>query len=466
MAKSKGKTPFQCLLSASRKKSTHLLRSPWRTRTRRVTFKLTPAEKAVKKARRLEEKNTYREALRDAHDQVFSLAEGLRSCFQKHSTDYYLEEIMQGSRLKKNHKNAGSWNAFVSMEVKRINDELPEGVPRKKANELIGQIAMKWHTLSDEEKRSCTKDALSKLQDAREMRLLGSHNVPINAFHDTRVTLQTLEDEIEHLHARTGVEILMIAVRSKKEHFNRPHVVTTSDRISDFIELTAKENVFDLAVRLEAYMLSGVEGVVRNYVQEMCHIRSQLASLIFHKLKETAKGKVNRMYYHNFDTKITEKHGLIIKNWPLKTFCAPSEISSRIELNLLFNAWKSDTAHFYKLTQQEYDEWMERRSMGVAIPDPQPSAMDLDTSSSDSAPAACDPTSTVPSTSTGSIASTSLPTAPTAPVPAGGPLTANFVNVVSGENGSLITVTKKARKQRKDKGVPRKKRGAENLPTS
>ena len=67
--------------------------------------------------------------------------------------------------------------------------------------------------------------------------------------------------QIQRLHARTGVEVVLIAVRSAKEHYNRPHVVTTSDRVSDFFEITMKENVFDVTVRLEAYMLSGVQGM-------------------------------------------------------------------------------------------------------------------------------------------------------------------------------------------------------------
>lgn len=121
MPKSKNSSTFQRLLSASRVTSTHQLRTPWRTRTKRVSIKLTPAEKAEKKARRQSEKTHYQEALQAAHAELWRIAEGLRNEFQKHSTQYYMEEITQISRLQKKQKIAGAWNAFVSKEVKRMN---------------------------------------------------------------------------------------------------------------------------------------------------------------------------------------------------------------------------------------------------------------------------------------------------------------------------------------------------------
>ncbi|RDB25797.1 hypothetical protein Hypma_006603 [Hypsizygus marmoreus] len=445
MAKSsKAKTPFQRLINASCKKSTHKLRSPWRTRTKRQIIKLTPAEKAAKKIRRREQKASYQVALQEAREAVDNIADDLYKQFHKHSKQYYKEEVMQISRLQKTQKNAGPWNAFVSKEVKRINDERPAGEPKKKVHELIGQISEKWRTLSNDEQKNTTEDVLTSLHDTREMRELASHNVPIASFHDVRVTLETLDEEIQRLHARTRIEVALIAVRSSSEHYNRPHVLTTSDRVSDFFQLTIKENILDVAVRMEAYMLSGIHGVVGNYVQEMILLRKQISSLIMLKLNETAKTTISRMYYHNFDSKITEKHGVIVKNWPLQMFCSPSAVATRVELNLLLNSWKSDTTHFYKMTADEYDAWMDERSNPPVI------QMDVDLH----VVTPNDVTSNIPSPS-GNIT--------TSAVAASRPLTTNFANwAVSGENNAAVPVTKKPRKTRKDKGVPRKKRNAEN----
>lgn len=117
----KKKSSFERFLSASRKSSSHRTRTPWRTRTKRTVIKLTPAEKAQRKIRREEEKMSYHHALMEAQTEVQKLADDLREKFGKHSSQYYLEEIMQISRLQKKRKVTGAWNAFVSMEVKHMN---------------------------------------------------------------------------------------------------------------------------------------------------------------------------------------------------------------------------------------------------------------------------------------------------------------------------------------------------------
>lgn len=60
----------------------------------------------------------------------------------------------------------------------------------------MGEISAKWRSLSESEKASHTEEALAVLRDTREMRELASHNVPINAFHDVRATLDTLDEEV------------------------------------------------------------------------------------------------------------------------------------------------------------------------------------------------------------------------------------------------------------------------------
>lgn len=68
---------------------------------------------------------------------------------------------------------------------------------------------------------------------------------------------------------------------------------------------------------------------------------------------EAARVEVPRMYYSNFDENITAKYGVKIVGWPLDKFCPPSDITSKVEVLLLFRAWESGTARFYKMTTQE-----------------------------------------------------------------------------------------------------------------
>lgn len=67
------------------------------------------------------------------------------------------------------------------------------------------------------------------------------------------------------------------------------------------------------------------------------------------------------MNYQNFDDSITAKLGVVIEGWPLNKFCSPSDVKSRNEVSVLFNAWSSGTARFRRLTTEEWREWEECR---------------------------------------------------------------------------------------------------------
>jgi hypothetical protein len=74
-----------------------------------------------------------------------------------------------------------------------------------------------------------------------------------------------------------------------------------------------------------------------------------------------AQVKVPRMYYQNFDTNITAKYAVVIKNWPLSKFCSPGDVGSLNELEILYNAFESGATYFQHLTDNEFREWTASR---------------------------------------------------------------------------------------------------------
>jgi hypothetical protein len=71
---------------------------------------------------------------------------------------------------------------------------------------------------------------------------------------------------------------------------------------------------------------------------------------------EVAQANVPRMYYSGFPEQITGKRQIILKGWPLNTFCSPSQLVTKNEVEVLYNAWKTGTAKFRRLSD---DEWKE-----------------------------------------------------------------------------------------------------------
>ena len=84
------------------------------------------------------------------------------------------------------------------------------------------------------------------------------------------------------------------------------------------------------------------------------------------------------MTYDRFDDNVTQKYGVVVKNWPLKNFCNPSSVGSRIELETLYNGWQSGVTKFEKLTEEEMVTWENKHftsrlaMMSAAPPEPAP----------------------------------------------------------------------------------------------
>jgi hypothetical protein len=74
------------------------------------------------------------------------------------------------------------------------------------------------------------------------------------------------------------------------------------------------------------------------------------------------------MYYKNFDQHITRKHGIVIEGWPLRTFDNPSAIGSQVELKVLLGSWETGATRFRKMSVQEHMTWMENHAESEPIP--------------------------------------------------------------------------------------------------
>ncbi|KAH9951710.1 hypothetical protein B0H21DRAFT_684804 [Amylocystis lapponica] len=517
---------LQRLPNGGRKKAVTRIRIPWRRKTKRQVIQKTPAEKAFSKEKRRARKSALADALANAQETLWESARSMRETFGQHNTEYYYRLIMQCPQASLQRRAVNRWNAYQRMELKKLNDgmyillpsALPEGYPRIKASDNgpeMQEIREQWKSMTQQEKRDATEDAVEELKEHREMKSRGQHNVQMGAFSDARATLASMKTELERLSERTGTETMLFAVRSNTDQFNQPYVFYSSQRLADFFETATSAHVTDFALRMEGYCISGVEGVVTNYRQDLLNLKKKTAALILQKLNDVATNPIARMTYTNFDEHVTVKHGIIIENWPLNKFCNPSSIPSRNEVDVLYQAFRSGTTRFRKLTNPEWEEWEEARfqaklaiSRRADADDPQeddpedssqrpstpaavgeqpapaaageqpaPAAVEEVTSSSNGLP--------VPSTSAAAPITPTTVTQPTSPrrrdfesdadVPdpnnnesaprkrrktAAAPLGHDFINAVSAPGGGGVVVQRKARKVRSDKGVKKGPRGS------
>ncbi|OSC99714.1 hypothetical protein PYCCODRAFT_1372588 [Trametes coccinea BRFM310] len=362
---------------------TRLARKPYKNRIKRPRVKKTPAERKLLADKRRENREKYAQALQTARQAVAEQALVLKAQFPGHSEDYYEKEILQLSRVAKGKRKTNRWNAFLRNELKKLNDTLPEGAPRYTSTDamVLSQITETRRSMSDEEKTAATKDLVKDLDEAKEMKSLSVQNAPISAFHDARANLASIFEELRRLYARTGVEIALFAVRSKSDQHSPALTFTTSDRVSDFFLQSLTLPMEEVARRLEAYCLSGVPGV----------------SFMLPCL--------TRVPYQGFTELITERYSVVLENWPLSNFTAPSSIRSITELDILFNAWMNNITFFRKLTREEFEQWQAQRATEYDVAQPAPHA-DSASGSTAAAPAS------VPEPSTGAAQGASPDSAP------------------------------------------------------
>ncbi|KAG2369301.1 hypothetical protein BDR07DRAFT_1371600 [Suillus spraguei] len=253
------------------------------------------------------------------------------------------------------------WNAFLFSEVKAMNSARAPDEPHVKATQVVCDIAEKWNTISQQEKTDTTEGLMEDLEDHRNNKDLASHNVPINAFHDICTTLDSVTQMLATISARTRCHTALITVRGDLDHYNRPYIYLSDDRVGDFFQLALKETPSNFATCLEGYCTSGITGIISNYKQSFLQLKSKISALILEKLCEAAQVPVLRMYYVNFNENITAHYGVILDNWPLKKFANPGDIGSMVEVKIMYNVFMMGTTKFCKLTTTEWEDWDQNR---------------------------------------------------------------------------------------------------------
>ncbi|KAF9068256.1 hypothetical protein BDP27DRAFT_1166056, partial [Rhodocollybia butyracea] len=279
--------------------------------------------------------------------------------FPQLSVDLIVTDIFQSERLQSATKDVGRYSAFVSLESKRLNAEVPEGQPRRKVHEMSSEIAAKWREMSEEEKDVATKGELAHLRDRRANKEIGEHRVPAAAAHDSFLTLERVQENLERLNIRTGDEHLLISTRGSNKVFHKPFVFASSDRVVEFFNNAYKDVPTEMGYRMDAFMVSGVEGLARTQVQVLTKLKKDISQLIFRKLRKNALAglRLDEWFTSVFIESITRRYGIIVKNWPLPEFKNPSSVGTKTELDILWNAWNTDATHFYRMTSSEHSEW-------------------------------------------------------------------------------------------------------------
>lgn len=121
---------------------------------------------------------------------------------------------------------------------------------------------------------------MKDLEAHREGKATATRTLTVSAFHDAHRTLETIEREVRNiicsstvmnvnlaavlqvhaLHARTNIEVVLFATRIRSDQFMRPFIINTSELAADFFQMSLGDSTSEIAIRMEAFCLSGVKG--------------------------------------------------------------------------------------------------------------------------------------------------------------------------------------------------------------
>ncbi|KAJ3841380.1 hypothetical protein F5878DRAFT_669753 [Lentinula raphanica] len=390
---------------------------------RRPRIKISRAERLQKKKQLRERKVAYKAALSEVYEEIRSLADGVHAKFPNIPVDRILTDIYQSQRLKDSSKELSLYSAFTSAEMDAVNSKIPEGQDKKKVHEMSKAIADKWAGMSKDEQVAASKDQLAVLRERRESKELGTwHNADVSANHDTSMSVARIKEELTRLSSWTGDESLLIIVRGSITRFHQPESFTSSERAENFVYTALKMSSVDLSLKMDAYMVLGIEGVARNQAQALLDLKAKTSALILERL---------------------------MKNWPLKEFKSPGSINTHADLTVLLNAWTSGTTYFHKMTTQEYEDWA---ASGCGSVD----AHEVEEVAGVAEDGAIAESSVSPPTPSAASPSTEQSSQPEASTSSSNAFV--FTHMVTNGNGEAVSTTKRARKKRSDAGKPRKKR--------
>ena len=108
-----------------------------RKRVRKPRAPLTPALKDVLKKQHETRRAEYALALSTAQGTVRTQATQLRETFGGHSTDYYVQEILQNGQLARGRRKPSGWNTYLRSVLKKRNAGMNSTCPCISTAQLI-----------------------------------------------------------------------------------------------------------------------------------------------------------------------------------------------------------------------------------------------------------------------------------------------------------------------------------------
>ncbi|KAF8330272.1 hypothetical protein F5887DRAFT_1081863 [Amanita rubescens] len=329
---------------------------------RRPRAKIGKGAQALAVARRQTAADGYNKSIDSAwskiDEEMKNIATKHHKSLQKVQTDLH----MGHQRLLKKHSVINPWNAIL---WKLRQEEKENGLPddsstgKQVLQDLIKRAQVKYGKMS--------KDEINKVVDeytkAKVTKAKGCHASARSMINDVISTMGTVENELEKLNSRSGVEAMVFVTRSttglplRSRSYNTPG-------IAGFMETTMKIDQTDFLGKMEGFSLQGLKGAAKNHQQRVSELRSQIRQSINVKLQEITGNPAARMEWKFYFRNVVQRYSVKIDGWPvhLVRFQNLSEVSSAYDsLKTLLDNWSTGKTCWRELSEEELEELVRER---------------------------------------------------------------------------------------------------------
>ncbi|KAI5987053.1 hypothetical protein EDD15DRAFT_2145848, partial [Pisolithus albus] len=269
---------------------------------------------------------------------------------QRVQRDLYFNATLSRKRTK-----VSAWNAFFWK--KSLEDRIPSN-GKTILPGLVQEYRHEYQALSAEDKDTLVKE----FEEHKHTKMTGYRVRARSRVNDITQTLSRIENELNSLRCRTGMETLLFAARGSTD-ITVDGVSFATPGVEGFLGMVMGIDNLTLVSKMEGFAIQGIKGAARNHQDRVSHVRSSIREIINRKLREITGNPDAKMQWSAYFARVVSRYLVIVDGWPDNIpFVNLSSVSSSLpQLERLLNKWETGEIQWKRITQQELSRMQDER---------------------------------------------------------------------------------------------------------
>ncbi|KAH9856315.1 hypothetical protein C2E23DRAFT_882399 [Lenzites betulinus] len=282
------------------------------------------------------------------YEATVELSKDLSRRFPSKKPEAYLYQMLSGATKNGKPREPSAYNAWLHRLAKE-----GDGV---NINNIDEEELEEYRNLTSEQKAALKADLIEE----RKSRQFGIRISQRGRTQDVNHVCEKIEDLLQGLQHRVGVEAFFCVVRNTADYPLKPRWWFSSNTLDEFLRGNVRRFEPErIGVMAEAFAIAGCDyfNQLKNTEQKAAFLKGEIRDLVHEALVLITGDPAATMSYTQFTRDIELQRGVTIDGWTHHQFCAPSKMSSALgPLKTLHEALKNKTCKFVRLSPSQCDE--------------------------------------------------------------------------------------------------------------